>query len=143
MVLRSIGYRGTPLPGLPFDEAAGVVPNSGGRVLIDGAPAAGWYVAGWIKRGPTGVIGTNRRDAYETVTALLEDTAMLTQAPHREPDAVTQMLATRGVLAVTWDGWNAIDVAEAERGRAQGRERSRIAQRESLLEAARAWSGRR
>ena len=143
MVLRSIGYRGTPLPGLPFDEAAGVVPNLGGRVLLDGAPTPGWYVAGWIKRGPTGVIGTNRRDAYETVTALLEDAAVLTRAPDREPDAVTQMLAAKGVLAVTWDGWNAIDVAEAERGRAQGRERSRIAQRESLLEAARAWSGRR
>jgi ferredoxin/flavodoxin---NADP+ reductase len=143
MVLRSIGYRGTPLPGLPFDEAAGVVPNVGGRVLLDGAPTPGWYVAGWIKRGPTGVIGTNRRDAYETVTALLEDAPLLTRAPHREPDAVTQMLASRGVLAVTWDGWNAIDVAEAERGRAQGRERSRIAQRESLLEAARAWSGHR
>ena len=140
MVLRSIGYRGTPLPGLPFDEVAGVVPNLGGRVLVDGAPTPGWYVAGWIKRGPTGVIGTNRRDAYETVTALLDDTPLLTRAPHREPEAVTQLLAFRGVLAVTWDGWNAIDVAEAERGRAQGRERSRIAQRESLLEAARAWS---
>lgn len=141
MILRSIGYRGTALPGLPFDATTGVVPNVAGRVLRDGVPVPGWYVAGWIKRGPTGVIGTNRRDAYESVTALLEDAPALAPAAIRDQEAVTQLLASRGVLAVTWEGWNAIDVAEADLGRAQGRERARISQREALLQAARAWSG--
>lgn len=141
MILRSIGYRGAALPGLPFDATTGVVPNVAGRVLRDGVPVPGWYVAGWIKRGPTGVIGTNRRDAYESVTALLEDAPALAPAAIRDQKAVTQLLASRGVLAVTWEGWNAIDVAEADLGRAQGRERARISQREALLQAARAWSG--
>lgn len=141
MILRSIGYRGTALPGLPFDATTGVVPNVAGRVLRDGVPVPGWYVAGWIKRGPTGVIGTNRRDAYESVTALLEDAPAFAPAAIRDQEAVTQLLASRGVLAVTWEGWNAIDVAEADLGRAQGRERARISQREALLQAARAWSG--
>ncbi len=141
MILRSIGYRGAALPGLPFDATTGVVPNVAGRVLRDGVPVPGWYVAGWIKRGPTGVIGTNRRDAYESVTALLEDAPAFAPAAIRDQEAVTQLLASRGVLAVTWEGWNAIDVAEADLGRAQGRERARISQREALLQAARAWSG--
>jgi ferredoxin--NADP+ reductase len=138
MVLRSIGYRGTSLPGLPFDDDAAVVPNDKGRVLrADGTQLPRWYVAGWIKRGPTGVIGTNRRDAYETVASLIED-APGSPDVDRDPEAVTHMLAQRGVLAVTWDGWNAIDVAETELGRSQGRDRARIAQREMLLQFARA-----
>jgi ferredoxin--NADP+ reductase len=138
MVLRSIGYRGTSLPGLPFDYDAAVVPNDKGRVLLeDGTQLSRWYVAGWIKRGPTGVIGTNRRDAYETVASLFED-APGSPDVIRDPEAVTQLLAQRGVLAVTWDGWNAIDVAESELGRSQGRDRARIAQREMLLQFARA-----
>jgi NADPH-dependent glutamate synthase beta subunit-like oxidoreductase len=82
-VLRSVGYRGLPVPGLPFDEDRGIVPNSSGRVLRDGAPTAGEYVTGWIKRGPTGVIGTNKHDASETVRCLLEDAALLPR-PKRE-----------------------------------------------------------
>src|SRR6185312_11421659 len=74
MVLRSVGYQSVPLPGVPFDPRAYVVPNDGGRVLAGaGAPAPGEYVAGWLKRGPTGVIGTNKADAAETVRALLAD----------------------------------------------------------------------
>ena len=73
MVLRSVGYRGLPIPGLPFDDERGVVPNAAGRVVRDGAVASGEYVAGWIKRGPSGVIGTNKHDATETVRCLLED----------------------------------------------------------------------
>ena len=74
LVFRSVGYRGLPCPGLPFDEGSGTMPNEGGRVLgEDGAPLAGVYCAGWIKRGPTGVIGTNKKDAAETVEALLAD----------------------------------------------------------------------
>ena len=76
MVLRSVGYQSVPLPGVPFDERASVVPNALGRVLgPDGSPLPGEYVAGWLKRGPTGVIGTNKSDAAETVRCLLEDLA--------------------------------------------------------------------
>jgi ferredoxin--NADP+ reductase len=76
MVLRSVGYQSVPLPGVPFDERASVVPNALGRVLgADGSPLPGEYVAGWLKRGPTGVIGTNKSDAAETVRCLLEDLA--------------------------------------------------------------------
>jgi ferredoxin/flavodoxin---NADP+ reductase len=137
VVFRSIGYRGTAIAGLPFDAAAGVVPNVVGRVQRDGVPVPGWYVAGWIKRGPTGVIGTNRRDAHQTVDSLLEDAPSLPRAPEREPDTVLALLAERAVMVVTWDGWNAIDVAEVELGRGQGRDRARIVERERLLEVVR------
>jgi ferredoxin--NADP+ reductase len=142
MVLRSIGYRGIVFSGLPFDERAGVVPNDNGRVLSDGKPVAGWYVAGWIKRGPTGVIGTNRRDAHQTVESLLEDAPSSPPAPIRDPDALTALLAERGVTVVTWDGWHAIDVAEVELGRGQGRDRARLVTRDQLLQAARSAAAR-
>ncbi len=136
MVLRSVGYRGLPVPGLPFDDRAGVIPNAAGRVLRAGAVAPGEYVAGWIKRGPTGVIGTNKRDANETVAALLEDAPSLPPAPIRDPDALLRLLAERGVSVVSWQGWAAIEIAEADLGRAQGRERAKIADRGALLRAA-------
>lgn len=120
LVLRSIGYRGTPMEGLPFDEAAGIVPNSAGRV--DGAP--GSYVTGWIKRGPRGVIGTNRTCAEETVAELWRD--HLDGALQRDvadPDLLRALLQDRGVQAVDWSGWRAIDTAERERGTAASRPR--------------------
>ena len=136
MVLRSVGYRGIPLPGLPFDERSGTVPNAAGRVLANGGPLPGVYVAGWIKRGPTGVIGTNKRDANETVTALLEDVPALPAAPERDPDAVLELLEKRGIEVVTWTGWRSIELAEAALGEAQGRDRVKIADRAELLRAA-------
>lgn len=136
MVLRSVGYRGEPVPGLPFDEAAGVIPHEAGRVLRDGAVVPGVYVAGWIKRGPTGVIGTNKHDAQETVAALLEDVPALPRAAVRDPEAVLGLLAERGVDVVTWQGWRAIELAEARLGRALGRDRAKIVDRAELLRAA-------
>jgi len=136
MVLRSVGYRGLPIAGMPFDERTGTVPNVAGRVLRAGRPISGEYVAGWIKRGPTGVIGTNKKDARETVTALLADATSSPRAPVRDPDALPQLLAARGVSVVTWQGWCAIELAEAELGRAQGRDRLKIADRRMLLRAA-------
>lgn len=136
MVFRSIGYLGTAFPGLPFDARSGVVPNEDGRVVQDGSRLAGWYVAGWIKRGPTGVIGTNRRDAHQTVTGLLEDAPSLEPAPVRDPDGLATLLADRGVPVVTWEGWQAIDAAEIALGQAQGRARARIVSRAELLQAA-------
>lgn len=136
MVLRSIGYRGQPFAGLPFDQRTGVIPNAAGRVLRDGAVVPGQYVTGWIKRGPTGVIGTNKKDAQETVASLLADASSLPPAPERDPEALDQLLTEHGARVVTWQGWCAIEIAEAELGRTQGRERAKIVDREALLTAA-------
>jgi ferredoxin--NADP+ reductase len=119
LVLRSVGYRGVPLEGLPFDAERGTVPHAAGRVLREGAVAAGEYVAGWIKRGPTGVIGTNRPCAKETVTSLLEDAPALLR---RElPGDPLPLLLAAGAEPVEWAGWLAIERAEAELGASLGR----------------------
>jgi len=135
LVLRSVGYRGVPLEGLPFDAAAGTVPHLGGRVLREGVVAAGEYVAGWIKRGPTGVIGTNRPDAKETATSLLEDAPALA-AKHLPGDPLAGLRAA-GVEPVPWTGWQAIERAEAALGASLGRSVVKLADWESLLAAAR------
>jgi ferredoxin--NADP+ reductase len=137
LVFRSVGYRGLPMLGLPFDKRSGVIPNDEGRVVgDDGVPVPGVYVAGWIKRGPTGVIGTNKHDARETVAALFADAPALPKAPVRDSDALLAELAERGVRPVTWAGWRAIEVAEAQLGQQQGRERARISDLQPLLAAA-------
>jgi ferredoxin--NADP+ reductase len=136
LLLRSVGYRGAPLPGVPFDERSGVIPHLTGRVQRNGCTATGEYVVGWIKRGPTGVIGTNKGDAKETVEQLLADLGTLPRAPHREPEAIIDMLAQRGVGVVTWAGWEAIDAAERALGAMAGRARIKIADRAALLIAA-------
>ncbi|MFD3620774.1 FAD-dependent oxidoreductase [Streptomyces sp. NPDC058676] len=135
LVLRSVGYRGVPLEGLPFDTASGTVPNLAGRVLREGAVAPGEYVAGWIKRGPTGVIGTNRPCAKETVTSLLEDAPVLV---HKDlPDDPLAALRADGIRPVQWAGWQAIERAEAELGASLGRGVVKLPDWESLLMAAR------
>ncbi|HET9254181.1 MAG TPA: FAD-dependent oxidoreductase [Pseudonocardiaceae bacterium] len=136
MLLRSVGYRGLALPGVPFDERSGVIPHVAGRVQREGRTAAGEYVVGWIKRGPTGVIGTNKGDAKETVEALVHDLAALPRALRRDPNAIIGRLAERGVGVVTWAGWEAIDAAERALGAAAGRTRIKIANRAELLLAA-------
>ena len=136
LVVRAVGYRSLPLPGLPFDERAGVVPHVEGRVVAEDGPVVGTYVAGWAKRGPTGVIGTNKHDARETVRTLLADEAALPRAPYRDPADLDRLLAERGVAVVDWAGWCRIDEAERARGAAQGRDRVRIADRAELLRIA-------
>jgi ferredoxin--NADP+ reductase len=136
MVVRAVGYLGLPLPGLPFDTWAGVVPNDEGRAVAEDGPMPGTYVAGWAKRGPTGVIGTNKHDARESVRTLLADLPALPRAPHREPADVDRRLADRGVEVVDWNGWCRIDAAERELGRAQGRDRVKITDRTELLRIA-------
>ncbi|MGH3942461.1 MAG: FAD-dependent oxidoreductase [Pseudonocardiaceae bacterium] len=136
LLLRSVGYRGLALPGVPFDERSGVIPHVAGRVQRDGSVASGEYVVGWIKRGPTGVIGTNKGDAKETVEQLLTDLDELPRAPHRDPDAITTLLGQRGVGIITWAGWEAIDAAEQALGAAVGRQRIKIADIQSLRNAA-------
>jgi ferredoxin--NADP+ reductase len=132
LVFRSVGYRGVALPELPFDERRGTIRNDRGRV------EPGVYCAGWIKRGPTGVIGTNKKDATETVSQLLEDVAE-GRLRHREeatPDALEALLAERGVAAVVYPGWLAIDEVERAAGEKLGRPRVKLRTWDDLLEAA-------
>ncbi len=133
LVVRSVGYRGLPMAGLPFDAAAGVIPHLHGAVLADGRPVPGVYVAGWIKHGPSGVIGTNRKDAADTVTTLLGDLPRLPPAAHRDSDALLAVLRARGVEVVDWAGWEQIDAAEIVKGHRAGRSRVKIHDWSDLL----------
>jgi ferredoxin--NADP+ reductase len=137
IVFRSVGYRGTPIDGVPFDPQSCTVPNHRGRVLADDeAPLPGVYCAGWIKRGPTGVIGTNKKDATETVELVLEDARAGRLGPGRDASAVDALLAERGVRVVTQSGWEAIDAAERAAGEPHGRPRVKLGEWDALLEAA-------
>jgi ferredoxin--NADP+ reductase len=128
MVLRSVGYRGLPLAGVPFDTRRHVIPNERGRLLMEpaGAPVPGQYVAGWIKRGPTGIIGTNKADAAETAAAVLEDLPTLPPAPEPDPAAVDRFLAERGVTVVGWNHWLTIDEREVQLGNLEGKPRVKV-----------------
>jgi ferredoxin--NADP+ reductase len=161
MVLRSVGYQSVPLPGVPFDERASVVPNALGRVLgPDGSPLPGEYVAGWLKRGPTGVIGTNKSDAAETVRSLLEDLAGgpgegdtplpragLLKYPEQPATApgpadtdwpLATVLAGRGIAPVSYAEWLRIETAEADLAKALGRgERVKLHNRDAIWSACR------
>ena len=137
IVFRSVGYRGVGIPGVPFDDRAGTVPNENGRVLgADGSAIPGVYCAGWIKRGPTGVIGTNKKDAAETVEHLLED-ARAGRLPARGEGTIDDLLGERDVQVVTYPGWEAIDALERARGEEQGRPRVKLCTWDELLAAAR------
>jgi ferredoxin--NADP+ reductase len=135
LVLRSVGYKGVPLPEVPFDQRKGVIPNQGGRVLREGQVAVGEYTAGWIKRGPSGVIGTNKADATETVKLLLQDAPHLPLAPEPNPEAVTRLLQARGVRYVTLEHWLKLDALECALGQAQGRPRVKLTSVDKMLEA--------
>jgi ferredoxin--NADP+ reductase len=140
LVLRSVGYRAVPLPDVPFDERHFVLPNDRGRVLTpDGEPVPGVYAVGWIKRGPTGILGTNKRDAEDTVNRLVEDldADALPQPTKPGREEIDALLAERKPDLVTADGWRAIDGQELERGRSEQRPRVKLASREQLLDAAR------
>jgi ferredoxin/flavodoxin---NADP+ reductase len=141
LVLRSVGYRAVPLPGVPFEERRFVLPNERGRVHTpDGEPLPGVYAVGWIKRGPTGILGTNKRDAEETVGRLVEDLKAGTLPDPERPSRadVDALLAERVGDLVTVEGWRAIDAHERGRGAADGRPRVKLAARDELLDAARA-----
>ncbi|UOX99818.1 NADP oxidoreductase [Blastococcus sp. PRF04-17] len=138
LVVRSVGYRGLPLPGLPVDERSGTVPNEDGRVLREGRVSPGEYAAGWIKRGPSGVVGTNKHDARETVARLLADAADGTLRTHGPVDDLVDELVRRGARPVLLDDWRAIDAAEIALGATRGRARTTLHERESLLAAVRA-----
>jgi ferredoxin--NADP+ reductase len=127
LVFRSVGYRGVPVPGVPFDARTGTVPHDRGRVLSPetGQPVVGEYVAGWIKRGPTGVIGTNKPDAAETVAAMLEDAAggRILEPPAPDPEAALRLFQARQPGFVSYAEWLRLDRLEVEAGRPAGRPR--------------------
>jgi ferredoxin--NADP+ reductase len=136
LVLRSVGYRGVALPGVPFHEDRGVIPNAEGRVLgQDGEPLPGVYCAGWIKRGPSGVIGTNKKDAAETCARLLEDAA--DGLLRRDGGELDELLRARGVDFVEYAGWEAIDAHERSLGEPCGRPRIKLTSWDELLACAR------
>jgi ferredoxin/flavodoxin---NADP+ reductase len=145
LVLRSIGYRGTPLAGIPFDERRGLIRNDAGRVLDDDGVCRGEYVVGWIKRGPTGVIGTNKKDAADTVAKILQDAeagALGRSDPAlSDSDAVAAWLTERVPEHVTWSGWEMIDAYEAKLGEPMRRPRVKLVHLAELLEASRGPSG--
>jgi ferredoxin/flavodoxin---NADP+ reductase len=145
LVFRSVGYRGVALPGIPFDERRGTVPNAAGRVIdpATSSPIPGLYVSGWIKRGPTGVIGTNKPDAAETVKAMLEDAARVAclspDAP--QPAAAEALIRTRCPSCLNYNDWRRIDELETERGKPAGRPRVKFTSAEEV-EAALRGEGR-
>ncbi len=140
LVFRSVGYRGVAVPDVPFDERRGTIRNDGGRVLDEGGePLPAVYCAGWIKRGPTGIIGTNKKDANETVALLLEDAAAgrLRHSPDATAEAVDALLGERNVDAVLYAGWASIDDVERAAGEKLGRPRVKLVTWDQLLEASR------
>jgi len=142
LVLRSIGYHGTALGGVPFDERAGIIPNMLGRVTEGkGGPVLpGVYAVGWIKRGPTGLIGTNKSDAKETADRILEDASTLAvePSPERSAEAVDALLASRGVRVVMVADWRKIDALELASGKELGKAREKLCSIEAMLAACRA-----
>ncbi len=141
IVFRSIGYKGVCLEDVPFHEPSGTIPNEIGRLIdpADGSVIPGEYAVGWIKRGPTGVIGTNKPDAQETVVALLEDleAGRLTEPPDSARDSLQRLLMERDVAHVSYRGWQQIDEAERAAGEPAGRPRVKFCTLEELLAAAR------
>jgi ferredoxin/flavodoxin---NADP+ reductase len=141
MVLRSVGYKGVALPDVPFDSKRGVIPNHEGRVLDapNGSPVKGEYVAGWIKRGPSGVVGTNKADAHDTIKILVAEQANLPtiNADDAKPEAITKLLEDKGIKYITFKNWQALDAHELKLGAEQGRPRVKVTNIEKMLELSR------
>jgi ferredoxin--NADP+ reductase len=141
LVLRSIGYRGHPVDDVPFDDRRGLIRNTGGRVCAESGDAhTGEYVVGWIKRGPSGVIGTNKKDAADTVAKIVEDrdAGALNVAKVTDPEAIAAFYAERAPDSVTWAGWEAIDAHEKASGEPHGRPRVKLVRLADLIERSRA-----
>ena len=138
LVMRAIGYQGKPLPGVPFEERSATIPNEGGRVFGADGVLPGEYAVGWIKRGPSGVIGTNKKDAQETVDALLEDlgAGIHLEPTDAAPESIERLLDERVPALVTYEGWSEIDRHEQALGEPHGRPRVKLTRIEHLLEVA-------
>jgi len=137
-VYRAVGYLSTALADVPFDDAAGVIPNDGGRVLEDGEAVPGVYVTGWIKRGPVGLIGHTKSDAKETIEHLLSDLDRLPTPEIADANAIVEHLEARGVEFTTEAGWALLDAHELSLGEAAGRERIKVVPRDEMIRVSRA-----
>lgn len=133
LVFRSIGYQGVPMPGAPFDYGRGVMPNRAGRIIDGEQTLPGMYVTGWLKRGPSGIIGTNRADSIETVDALLADLPSLRAMPKLGMEQLLPVLERRCGCIVRLSDWQNIDAAEIERGRKRGKPREKFVRIEDML----------
>jgi len=138
-VYRAVGYFGSELVDVPFDERGGVIRNREGRVLdVEGDHLPGLYTTGWIKRGPVGLIGHTKSDASETIAHLVSDVESLSRAPERDPQAIVDFLTARDVEVVEWDGWQRVNEHEARLGEPHGRARIKEVDRDELTRIARA-----
>jgi ferredoxin--NADP+ reductase len=133
ILFRSVGYRGLPLPGVPFHEAWGIFPNEEGRIVDGDKAVPGFYTVGWIKRGPSGVIGTNKPDSQATVKSLLADVDSLPTCDQPDTEAVKAYLQQKGIRIVSFDDWKRIDQAEIERGQAKGKTREKFTSADEML----------
>ncbi len=133
LVFRSVGYRGIAIPGVPFDAKRGVFPNREGRIVDGEAVVPGMYAAGWIKRGPSGIIGNNKPDSQATAAALLADAPTLAPCATPDTSALAALLGERNVRAVSYADWQRIDAAEIERGKACGKPREKFTRVEEML----------
>lgn len=134
LVFRSVGYRGLSIPDVPFDENKGVIPNEKGRVIEGNTPVAGLYTSGWIKRGASGVLGTNKTDGSETVACLIEDIPTLPNCNIPSTDEVKALLQERKVRWVSYDDWKKIDSEERSRGEVAGKPREKFCNVNDILE---------
>ncbi|MEK7233248.1 MAG: FAD-dependent oxidoreductase [Elusimicrobiota bacterium] len=138
MILRSVGYRGIPIPGVAFDEKSGHIPHADGRVVSGGAPLPGEYVVGWAKRGPSGLIGTNRADSVLTVLSMLEDLKagrLPSRAIDASAEAAPKLLSCRGVKTVSYAQWKKLDELERRRGSEKGKIREKFTTIEEMVAA--------
>ncbi|HBR14320.1 MAG TPA: NADP oxidoreductase [Candidatus Omnitrophica bacterium] len=133
ILFRSVGYRGIPMRGLPFNEEKGIVPNSQGRVMEGNQVLAGFYATGWIKRGPSGVIGTNKADSQETVKHLLEDMPQLQPCESQDMDALARLLLEKKGRVISFADWKKIDAVEMERGKCLGKPREKFVSLQEIV----------
>jgi ferredoxin--NADP+ reductase len=137
-VYRAVGYFGSPLPGVPFDERRGVIPNHEGRVLVDGDEVMpGVYATGWIKRGPVGLIGHTKSDAMETISHLVNDQASWWSPASPSEESVVELLQSRGIEYTDLEGWHRLDAHEIALGAPEGRARIKVVPREDMVRIAR------
>lgn len=134
LLFRSIGYRGAPIPGVPFDDSKSIFPNQDGRIVDRENVVPGLYVTGWIKRGPTGVIGTNRADSVATIASLLSDLPSLAGYTKNSADSLIERLEARGLRVVCYSDWQKIDSAEIRRGAGAGKPREKFTREQEMLD---------
>jgi ferredoxin--NADP+ reductase len=133
LIFRSIGYRGVPIPGLPFDQSRGTVPHASGRVVDGAETLEGLYVTGWLKRGPTGIIGTNRADSVETVQSLLAELPKICDREKPGGEVLHPLLEGRGIRVLNYQNWQMIDSAEIDRGKPKGKPREKFTRIHEML----------